>query len=188
VKKHLKNSRQQNLPLPPIQEEIDRAETSGSSSISYGYNLTSSISAQAEGEPNSAPPSPDLISEGLPSIAEEEEEELGYVFPSLPAINPAGEVTRSRSSQVVSLRSEVHLLQSQLDGARKEIESLNADLAEVAESEELIHEAEERMEELLIEKTGWIKNQRALAQNVAILTVRYLILAEFDTWLKSASG
>lgn len=175
------------MPLSPIQEEAESAETGGPGSISYGHNLTPSISAQAEAEPNFGP-SPNLSSEGLPSIAEEEEEELGYLFPSLPAIERAEDVTKPCSGQTVSLRSEVNHLQSQLDGAHKEIESLKADLAEVAESEELIREAEERMEELLIEKTGWIKNQRALAQNIAILTVRNLVLEEFNTWLKSASG
>lgn len=164
-----KDSRQQQ-PLSPIEEEAESPGTNNHApTLNCGHNLTPL--GITGGAPNHSPLASRRSSESLPSIPEEDEE-LEYVFPSLTESRQAEDDAKPSH---VSLRSEVLCLQAQLNGARKEIEDLNAELADAVVSDEVILEAEERMEELLIEKTGWIKTQRALTQNIALLTVSKLV-------------
>lgn len=108
--------------------------------------------------------SPSLDS--LTSIPEEDED-------AEPVWSSASFERKNRSGKISAtpLQSHVLHLESELEFAKREIQNLNAELAETVDSEQLIGEAEERMEELLLEKAEWNTTLKILKQNLALVTV-----------------
>ena len=153
--------------LPAIQEEpeehhMDHKSSTRNSSLTCCPSEGDSASARSD--------SLTSVSEGgeecdiLPPSAEGSVHRL----PQQPPMTAAS----TDLDQTSTLRSEVTLLKSQIATANQEIQNLNAELADTCDSGSLAQEAEERMEELLIEKSEWYKTQRALTENLAQVSAR----------------
>jgi hypothetical protein len=157
--------KQTSISLPVIREEPEEQQVDLYSACSSSLTCYSS-----EGEPVSSG------AESRTSMSEEKEgrdvtssfvPSLHHLPQPLPAVSAPVDLVHTSK-----LQSEIAYLKSQLAAANQEIQNLNAELADSYDSDSLAHEAEERMAELLIEKSNWSKAQKTLADNLANVTVR----------------